>query len=368
MFTWRAFNAARVALFASLVLAFGALCVSTSSALTAPYPSVYVPGIPNIPEDDFIPNCGPAAVTDVVQSYDPSITYDRVLRAVLNRMVGGTYISTVTRFGRSLGFTVIEERFTTVHDPELHRLHDYLAGGTPILVEQAATLDDVTMHMRVVTGIDTANHEVVVTDPLFGPGYRISYDDFARLQESGPNLYIVFVPRDPSARRATTSTAPDYGKPLPLQRRRLYAELAYGMGLHGENRAAAMFLVRHTREFEGRERAIMLEHTAQYARLGGYTSLALRSLAEAEKEFKNFSWIGIERARDLFLQGNSAAAARAIAPFTGSLGGDDLLFYGDVLRDLGDRAGALAAYRRAEALDGNRLAGDLRWRMALVGG
>ena len=369
MFARRSLNGARFALLASLALAlaFGA-GRGRAAAMNVWLSSVYVSGVPNVPEDDWVPNCGPAAVTDVVQSYDPSITYERVLHATLNRLVGGTYISSVTRFGRSLGFSVIEERFTTLHDPDLLRLYGYLAGGTPVLVEQGATIDDVTMHMRVVVGIDAATREVVLTDPLFGSGYRVSFADFTRLQADGPNLYIVFVPRDPAKRHHVSTTAPDYGRPLPLQRRRLYAEEAYGMALHGENRAAALFLLRHTAEFEGRERAIMFEHTAYFARLGGYTSLALHCLQEAQKQFGPFSWIAIERARNLFAQGRSAEAARAIAPYAATLGADDLLFYGDVLRENGDRSGALAAYRRVEGLEAGRLNSDVRWRMALVGG
>ncbi|MDE2571605.1 MAG: C39 family peptidase, partial [bacterium] len=229
MRTWRAVAGAGFAVFLGALL----------SLLPARAAGVYVIGVPNIPEAEWTANCGPAALADVMQYYDPSISYREIFARVYDPAAHSTFLPAMAHQAARMGFHVEERWFASASDPRLEYLAGQLEQGHPVIVAGTASLEDASLHMRVVVGLDARG--VWMVDPLYGPGYVLSRAEFERTMSGGANAYLVVWRGLPAAVRARSLThvVPRWPAPTPHQLAVRAVERAYDRAERGDPAGAA---------------------------------------------------------------------------------------------------------------------------------
>jgi len=342
---------------------FALLLNAVLSAAPARAAGVYVAGVPNVPEAQWTANCGPASLTDVLRFYDPSISYERVFGAVYDRVTDSTFLVKMADEAASLGFHVETLAFASERDAGLSWLKHQLSLGHPVIVGATASLEDPTLHLRVVVGID--ERDVWMIDPLYGPGYVLSRADFLRTLAGGANEELAVWRALPPAmlRRVVTHELPRWPDPTPHQLAVRAVERAYDRAEQGDPAGAARRLHQEDAAFAGREdREVAESWVTIWGMRAGETTLALRALGGSL--YRDDAEL---RARLLLERGEAARAEALLTARRESLDAVGWLLLGDARRLLGRRSAARTAYERAAALDDvGRLSDDLSWRMTLV--
>ncbi|TAM62079.1 hypothetical protein EPN52_01245 [bacterium] len=342
---------------------FALLLGALLTAAPAHAGGIYIGTVPNVPEAAWTANCGPAALTDVLQFYDPSIAYDAIFARVYNRMTNSTFTVRMAEEAASLHFHVRHIYFASAADPHFELLARELAQGRPVIVAGTASVIDTAPHFRVVVGLD--DRDVWMVDPLYGPGYVLSRVDFRRTLEGGSNEYLVVWRGQPPERlrEVVSTTLPRWPAPTAHQLAVRALERAYDRAQSGDPAGAARELEREEGALTATgDRRLAAAWVGVWAARAGLTRLALQAF-----DASLYRDDAALRARLLLERGEVGRARALLEPAAVHLDAAGWLELGDARRLMEDREGALAAYRHARELDdAGRLADALRWRMTLV--
>ena len=137
---------------------------------------------PFVDNADILGNtCVASSFTMVLQYYGTAVTLDDVLAVVGTPPFSDpTHSDFASWIEREFNLEMVYLTNSTIDD-----VIQFLVQGHPAVVHQQFLRTEQTGHNRVVIGYDTVSQDLTLNDPSYlGPGFRMSYSDFAYLWEA----------------------------------------------------------------------------------------------------------------------------------------------------------------------------------------